>query len=325
MTSSARSAVNTFAALELDRCAEQREDAAAIAERSRAATARYLIIRPDGSALVSAERRGLLHVGRALFERVAGDATPTFLGSADGAEHFALTLDETVTAHIAAETGGEYLDLRGAGALFPAFDAGLFAYARGLAHWQQRTRWCSACGAALRLEAAGHRAQCTNPQCGIAHFPRTDPAIIVVVSHAGRCLLGRGPQWPARRYSTLAGFVEPGESLEHAVRREVFEESGVRIGACDYHSSQPWPFTASIMLGFTAVAEDPTIRVGAELAEARWFSVDELVSGLRRGEIKVSSPLSVSYKLVEHWLRETAGIELSGLTAGESTAPVTTG
>ena len=177
--------------------------------------------------------------------------------------------------------------------------------------------------AALAFEAAGHRAKCTNPQCVIAQFPRTDPAIIVIVSHAGRCLLGRGSQWPARRYSTLAGFVEPGESLEHAVRREVFEESGVRVGACDYHSSQPWPFPASIMLGFTAVAEDPTIRLGTELAEARWFSVDELVTGLRRGEIKVSSPLSVSYKLVEHWLRETADIELSSLTTGESAAPLT--
>jgi NAD+ diphosphatase len=207
----------------------------------------------------------------------------------------------------------------------PAFEAGLFAYARGLAHWQQRTRWCSACGAPLRLEAAGHRAKCTNTQCDIAHFPRTDPAIIVIVSHDGRCLLGRGPQWPERRYSTLAGFVEPGETLEQAVRREVLEESGVRVGACDYHSSQPWPFPASIMLGFTAVAEDPTIRLGAELAEARWFSVDELVGGLRAGEIKVSSPLSVSYKLVEHWLHETAGIELRELTSGESTAPVTTG
>ena len=325
MTSSARSAANTFAALELDRCAEQREDAVAIAERSRAANARYLILRPDGSALASVERRALLQLDRTLRERGAGAAEPSFLGRVDELDHFVLSLDEPLATRIATDVGGEFLDLRSAGALLPAFDAGLFAYARGLAHWQQRTRWCSACGAALRLEAAGHRAKCTNPQCGIAHFPRTDPAIIVIVSHGGRCLLGRGPQWPERRYSTLAGFVEPGETLEHAVRREVFEEAGVRVGACDYHSSQPWPFPASIMLGFTAVAEEPTIRLGAELAEARWFSVDELVSGLRRGEIKVSSPLSVSYKLVEHWLRETADIELGSLTAGESTAAVTTG
>jgi NAD+ diphosphatase len=323
MTSSQRSSANVFAALELDRCAEQREDAAAIEERARATSARYLVLRADGCALASAERRALLQLDCALRERV-GEASPSFLGRADTTDHFVVSLDEARAADLAAEQRGEFLDLRSAGALLPAFDAGLFAYARGLAHWQQRTRWCSACGAPLRLEAAGHRAKCTNAQCGTAHFPRTDPAIIVIVSHEGRCLLGRGQQWPERRYSTLAGFVEPGETLEQAVRREVLEESGVRVGACDYHSSQPWPFPASIMLGFTAIAEDPTICLGAELAEARWFSVDELVGGLRAGEIKVSSPLSVSYKLVEHWLRETASIELSEVTSGDSTAPVTT-
>src|SRR4029077_1360770 len=180
-----------------------------------------------------------------------------------------------------------------AGAVLPAFDAGLFAYARGLAHWQQQTRYCTACAAPLAFEAAGHRAKCTNSQCGIAHFPRTDPAIIVIVSHGERCLLGRGPHWTERRFSTLAVFVEAGASVEDAVRGEVLEEAGVRVGACDYHSSQPWPFPASIMLGFTAIAEDPTIRLGSELAEARWFEVDELVTGLKSGELKVSSRLSV--------------------------------
>ena len=160
------------------------------------------------------------------------------------------------------------LDLRSAGASLPAFDAGLFAYARGLAHWQRQNRFCSACGAALAFEAGGHRARCTNPQCGIAHFPRTDPAVIMIVSDGARCLLGRGPKWPERRYSTLAGFVEPGETLEDAVRREVFEEAGVRVGECDYHSSQPWPFPASIMLGFTAHAEDAKITLGSILPSA---------------------------------------------------------
>jgi NAD+ diphosphatase len=323
MTSSLRSGANVFAALELDRCAEQREDAAWVAARAEDPNARYLILRADGGALVANDRSGLLHLDRAARERVDPAASPSFLGCADTAHHFVLTLDEQTATRAAAEVDGEFLDLRSAGGVLPAFDAGLFAYARGLAHWQQRTRWCSACGAPLRLEAAGHRAQCTNPQCGIAHFPRTDPAIIVIVSHAGRCLLGRGPQWPARRYSTLAGFVEPGETLEDAVRREVFEEAGVRVAHSDYHSSQPWPFPASIMLGFTAQAEDPTIRLGPELAEAHWFSVADLVSGLRSGQIKVSSPLSVSYKLIEHWLRETANIELSSLTEGQS-SPVTT-
>jgi NAD+ diphosphatase len=322
MTSSVRSSDNAFASLALDRCAERREDPAWFAERAHAQSARYLLLRPDGSALVSAGRSSLLQPDCNACERLQPGAAPSFLGSTAEADHFLLSLDDAAASRAAGETGGEFIDLRSAGAMLPAFEAGLFAYARGLAHWQQRTRYCNACGSVLVLEACGHRAKCTNIQCGTAHFPRTDPAIIVVVSHGGRCLLGRGPQWPERRYSTLAGFVEPGESLEDAVRREVFEESGVRVGACDYHSSQPWPFPASIMLGFTAIAEDPTIHLGSELAEARWFEVDELVTGLKSGELKVSSRLSVSYKLIEHWLRETAGVELSSLTAGESSSPL---
>jgi NAD+ diphosphatase len=323
MNSSVRSADNTFAALGMDRCAERRDDSVWISERVHAATARYLVLRADGSALLSGDQRRLLHLDTAARQQIAPEASPTLLGCVDGTDHFAVSLDDAAAARVAAAAGGGFLDLRSAGALLPAFEAGLFAYARGLAHWQQRTRFCTCCAAPLMLQAAGHRAKCTNTQCATEHFPRTDPAIIVIVSHGDRCLLGRGPQWPERRYSTLAGFVEPGESLEDAVRREVFEEAGVRVGPCDYHSSQPWPFPASIMLGFTAIAEDPTIRLGAELAEARWFSVEELTAGLRSGALKVSSRLSVSYKLIEHWLRQTAGIELSSLTAGERLPPAT--
>jgi len=323
MTSSMRSGANVFAALELDRCAEQREDAAWLEARAAAPSARYLVLRPDGCALVVAG--ALHHIEPDVCASIAPAVAPSFLGRLARSDHFSLSLGEAEATRVAADVGGDFLDLRSAGAMLPAFDSGLFAYARGLAHWQQRTRFCGACAAPLVLEAGGHRAKCINPQCGIAHFPRTDPAIIVIVSDGERCLLGRGPQWPERRYSTLAGFVEPGESLEDAVRREVFEEAGVRVGACDYHSSQPWPFPASIMLGFTAVAEDPTIRLGSELAEACWFGAGELVAGLKSGKLKVSSRLSVSYKLIEHWLRETAGVELSNLTVGESSSPLAKG
>ena len=314
MTSSLRSRGNAFAALELDRRSELRDDPAWLAERAHAPSTRYLILGTDGRGLIAADRRGLHEFSRADAERLTPDVASSFLGSAADAEYFLLRVDEAAAARAAAESGAVALDLRSAGASLPAFQAGLFAYARGLAHWQQRTRYCAVCAAPLALESGGHRAKCTNPQCGIEHFPRTDPAIIVIVSHGDRCLLGRGPQWPERRYSTLAGFVEPGETLEDAVRREVFEEAGVRVGECDYHSSQPWPFPASIMLGFTAQAQDPTIRLSAELAEARWFSVDELVEGLKSRTLGLSSPLSVSYRLIEHWLRQTAGLELTTLT-----------
>jgi len=312
MMSSVRSRANAFAALELDRASELREDEGWLAEHARSAQARFLLLDAEGRALLSADRRRLFSVDHDVGARLSSSA-PSFLGRAGAADHFALALDADTAARVVAETGGAFADLRSAGASLPAFDAGLFAYARGLTHWQARTRFCPTCAAPLHLEAGGHRAKCTNPQCASEHFPRTDPAVIMIVSDGARCLLGRGPQWPERRYSTLAGFVEPGETLEDAVRREVLEEAGVRVGDCDYHSSQPWPFPASIMLGFTAHAEDATIRLGSELADARWFGADELVDGIRSGTLGISSPLSVSYRLIEHWLRETAAIELADL------------
>jgi NAD+ diphosphatase len=223
---------------------------------------------------------------------------------------------------IALELGAGFVNLREASGAWPQFEAGLFAYALGLANWQARTRFCAVCGAPLRLEAAGHRARCTSPRCGIEHFPRTDPAIIVIVGYGNACLLGRMTRLVPGRFTTLAGFVEPGESFEDAVRREVSEEAGVRIARSDYHSSQPWPFPASIMVGFTAEAEDPRIVAGPELAEARWFTSEQLVAGLAARTLVVPPRLSIAYRLIEHWLRQTANVELDAVTNDEPFFPV---
>lgn len=318
MMSSARSAANTFAALPLDRASERREDAAWLAACAHSSQARLLLLDPEGRALLGADRHALLQFDGQACACEATVSDPSYLGRAAALEHFVAVLDAPDAARIAAATGGQFVDLRRAAATLPAFEAGLFAYARGLTHWQSRTRFCSACAAPLRLEASGHRARCSNPQCGIEHFPRTDPAVIMIVSDGERCLLGRGPQWPEGRFSTLAGFVEPGETLEDAVRREVFEETGVQVGECDYHSSQPWPFPASLMLGFTARATSSAIVLGSELAQAHWFSADELVEGISCGALGVSSPLSVSYRLIEHWLRQNAAIELTDVIASSA-------
>jgi NAD+ diphosphatase len=321
MSSDLRSRNNTFARLELERYGEQRADAAWLNARVFSVLARFLVLRDDGRVLVTPDTRTLRELTLDERTRLAGDSDPTYLGHADGADRFLLRLDGAHADVLAAELGAQFANLRHAGRSWPAFEAGLFAYALGLANWQARTRFCANCAAPLMLEAAGHRAKCTNPQCGMEHFPRTDPAIIVIVEHRDACLLGRGPRLPAGRFTTLAGFVEPGETLEDCVRREVFEEAGVRVSTCDYHSSQPWPYPGSIMLGFTGQADDPRIEVGPELAEARWFTADQLIDGLRSRRLVVPPRVSVAYRLIEHWLRQAAGVALDDVNNDEPFVP----
>ncbi|NCT67482.1 MAG: NAD(+) diphosphatase [Rhodanobacteraceae bacterium] len=310
---------NVFAGLALERNAEQRDDAEWAAARLADPGARFLLLGADDghgrSALVQAAADALRWLSQDERRALAPDLVPTYLGDDGFGALFALSADGERAERLRAALGGHWLDLRSAGARLPAFQSGLFAYARALAHWQGRTRFCGACGAPLARGALGHRLQCTNPACALEHFPRVDPAMIVIVTWQDRCLLGRQPSWAPNRYSTLAGFIEPGESLEDAVRREVLEEAGVRVGPCSYHSSQPWPFPSSLMLGFTAEAEDPTIRVGRELSDARWFGVDELVDGLGSGRLSLPPRLSVSHALIAHWLRQSAGLDLAELLA----------
>lgn len=312
MSSSARSRNNTFSSLVLERNSELRDDSAWIQTRLTTPTARFLLLRSDGKALANASGDAIETLNQAqratLFTM---DSIPTYLGTAEE-DWFVLRADDPTAERAAAQSGGEFLDLRSAGLTLSAFDAGLFAYARAISNWQERMRYCNICASPLGFVSAGHRAKCTNPQCATEHFPRTDPAIIVIVTRGGTCLLGRHASWPARRYSTLAGFVEPGETLEDCVRREVYEESGVRVTDCDYHSSQPWPFPASIMLGFTATAEDATIRIGNELEDVRWFTPKQIVEEVESGKLLLSPPLSISYRLIEQWMA-SHGIDLTAL------------
>ena len=312
---------NIFAGIPLDRNAELRDDAHWATAQLLDPKARFLLLGADGPggrrALVQASSDALRWLGRDEYREAAADLPLIYLGHDETGPLYSLRADAGRDERLAAALDATYIDLRSAGVRLHAFQAGLFAYARAITHWQERTRYCSACGAALELVALGHRARCTNPACALEHFPRVDPAMIVIVSWRGQCLLGSQSSWSPGRYSTLAGFIEPGESLEDAVRREVFEEAGVRVGACEYHSSQPWPFPSSLMLGFTAQATDPAIAVGRELCDARWFSVDELVGGLTERTIVLPPRLSVSHELIAHWLRDTAGLELGELLSDE--------
>ncbi|TXH64816.1 MAG: NAD(+) diphosphatase [Lysobacteraceae bacterium] len=198
---------------------------------------------------------------------------------------------------------GRRTDLRGAAAMWPAFESTLFAQARAVLHWQSRHRFCGSCGREIAYFRGGWLGRCIG--CGLEHYPRTDPAVIVAVGAGGRLLLGRQAGWPPRRYSTLAGFVEPGEALEQAVIREVMEESGVRVRECRYLASQPWPFPSSLMLGFIADAEPDPPQADQELEDVRWFDRDEIGAALR-GEnrehgLLLSPSISISRWLIECW------------------------
>jgi len=192
--------------------------------------------------------------------------------------------------------------LREVAATFDDRDAGLAVHAVALANWHATHTHCPRCGAATVVVAAGAQRRCVADST--MHFPRTDPAMIVLVTDPDdRALLGRQASWPVGRYSTLAGFVEPGEDAERAVVREVMEEAGVIVDDVEYLGSQPWPFPASLMLGFAARSPSGAQPVvdGVELAEARWFSRDDLVAAVTTGEVTLPPPVSIARRLIEHW------------------------
>ena len=197
-----------------------------------------------------------------------------------------------------APPGTRYEELRPLLPLQTAEEAHLLTYARALMVWRGRQRHCGVCGALTLPRSAGHVMVCTNDACRSEFFPRIDPAIIVLVTDGSRALLGRQASWPQNRYSALAGFVEPGESLEEAVAREVEEETGVRIGSARYFASQPWPFPASLMLGFHAHASAGTVRLDGELEDARWFELEELRAA---PGILLPPPHTIARRLIEAW------------------------
>ncbi|GGD33231.1 NAD(+) diphosphatase [Pseudoxanthomonas indica] len=230
-----------------------------------------------------------------------GPGTAIFLGLRDEQAWFGVEAD-TVALDLP-----HRCDLRKAAAQWPDFEAGVFALARAMFHWRSRNRHCGLCGGEIEFRRAGYQGHCL--QCAAEHYPRVDPAVIVAVSDGERLLLGRQRSWPAGRYSVLAGFVEPGETLEQTVAREVLEEAGVRVRSSRYLGAQPWPFPGSLMLGFSALAEPDPPRVDDELEDARWFTHQEIGDALQRQDgstgLWLSPRISIARSLIEHWYRQT--------------------
>jgi NAD+ diphosphatase len=246
-----------FAGSLLDRCANHRSDEAWLAKQWAAPSSRLILLDKDKARLAG---------GRIIFAPCSGEAI--LLGrDAEGAIFAAETPSPFEDGH----------DLRSIAAqgLLPPPDQAILAQARSMLLWHQRHGFCANCGTKSELKDAGYRRHC--PSCLTDHFPRTDPVIIIVARHRGRALLGRQKAWPPGMYSALAGFMEPGETIEEAARREVFEEAGVRLGAVHYLKSQPWPFPSSLMIGLIGEALSDAITLDEkELEHARWFTREEL-------------------------------------------------
>lgn len=308
----------------LDRCAQRRRDPDWIAARLAEPGALVVPVW-RGNCLVSAgaagHRAAFLSVGSALglgaapasmpllgvsTEAAAGGVPGGIPGGIpEGVAIFAADLSalEDPASPPELSAAGRFEDLRAAGPTLPQAEGALLAYAKGLLWWHLRHGFCGVCGSPTESAEAGHVRRCADAACATQHFPRTDPAVIMLVHDGDRVLLGRQPRFPPGMYSTLAGFVEPGESLEEAVAREVREEAGVEVEEVRYLASQPWPFPSSLMLGFFARAATTAIRVDPdELEDARWFGRDELLAAGEGDAFRLPRRDSIARRLVETWL-----------------------
>jgi NAD+ diphosphatase len=282
----------------VDRAANNRLDEAWLAAAWSHPTTRVFVV-SGGQVLVEDTDDGPRLVMTPSFDAPLTEMHRYFLGiDEEGVRYFALQKD-ALPGRIDADE--RPAGLREVGGLLSELEAGLMVHAVALENWQRMHRFCSRCGERTVIAAAGHIRRC--PACGAEHYPRTDPAVIMLVTDdEDRALLGRQVHWPEGRFSTLAGFVEPGESIEQAVVREVAEEAGVTVGEVSYVASQPWPFPSSLMLGFMARATSSEINVdGDEIHEARWFSREDIREGIESGEILPPSGISIAARLIEIW------------------------
>lgn len=287
---------NVFAGAFVERDSHRRADADWLQASVHSADARFVPVWGD-RCLASGDPMRAVLLSREQIGSIPSQDETIFLGTYRGLPAFALRFDGSGDAPYA--NADDYHDLRYLGSMLSAEDANLVAHARALVLWHGAQRFCGACGSDSRAEFGGNSRLCTSSSCSTRMFPRVDPAIIVIVENGDKCLLGRQPGWPEGRYSTIAGFVEPGESLEDAVRREVLEETNIRVAEVRYHSSQPWPFPSSLMLGFHAVASSEAIQLNdGELEDAQWFTRKELRSGFPKLPYRVS----IARRLVDDWL-----------------------
>jgi NAD+ diphosphatase len=310
-----------YTASALDRAAERRQDAAAIAALEADPRARIcllggelVVLHKPASAIAAAApgRGGDPEFTFAEAAALAPWRERVFLGLRDGAPRFAAGIDKEAAEALKGRSDLLVTDLRAiaTGGLVAPEHLPPLAEAKAVLGWHARHRFCANCGTPSRPVDAGWRRDC--PACGTQHFPRTDPVVIMLAIDGERCLLGRSPRFVPRMWSCLAGFVEPGETLEEAVRRETLEEAGIVCGRVTYFASQPWPFPMSLMIGCHAAALSKEITVDrTELEDARWFSHDEVVAMLLHRHpdgLTVAHPIAIAYHIIRAWVEADRGL-----------------
>ena len=304
---------NPYSSAEIDRASHERENDERMIELASSGAARFVPIDSEKNLVKAGGAPEAVFLQGVMARAIASASdTQIFLGYVEGTPYFAV---DVTGKDVPLKEVGEFVDLRQVGALLFAREGSILAYARGMTYWHRRHRYCGVCGATTKAIRGGHVRQCTNENCKSEHFPRTDPAVIMLVHHGDKCLLGRGKHFPRGMHSTLAGFVEPGESFEDAVAREVYEEVKVRVTNVTYRSSQPWPFPASVMIGFHAEAESLDFTVNeTELEAARWLTREELrpENLPKDGSFFMPRRDSIARRLIEEWLGHEAGPSISG-------------
>lgn len=291
-----------FVGSPLDRAGERRQDEAWLGARLADPESLFLPLWRLKPLLAEAEGRlSPVFVDRARIAARLERARPVLLGLRKGRAHYALDVSDEAEAVFAAF--GRFEEIRQIAGRIAGPDGAILAAARSLIDWHARNGFCAVCGGRTEAAQGGYLRQCA--ACSAQHFPRTDPVAIALIHRGARCLLGRQARFPPGMFSALAGFVEPAETIEEAVRREVLEETGIRVGRVSYAMSQPWPFPSSLMIGCFGEAESEEIRVDkTELEDARWFTRAEVLRALDGGApVSAPPPIAVAHHLIARWAR----------------------
>ena len=307
--------INVFAGNPLDRAANQRRDNAWLGERLQDPSARFLLLWQLDALVTDSEAPEIAwQPSEVVAPFLADGGTCVFLGLDGESGRFAIDVSAASDDENAPPftDRGRFGEVRALGSLVPHAEAGIIAQARALIDWHNRHGHCAVCGAPTIAAEGGYQRNCTAQACAAQHFPRTDPVVITLVRRPGVCLLGRSARFPTDLYSCLAGFMEPGESIEEAVRREVLEECGITVGDVHYHSSQPWPFPASLMIGCICEGQSEIIkRDPVEIEDANWFTHAQVINALNGGDpetaLKIPPSLAIAHQLIRWWVKDEGG------------------